>query len=72
MNLYNKYKGRVHFVIVDLDVKRAEAHKDLARDHYRGYIPHITIFDKTGKVVYDRSGEYGEEEISTILDRALK
>ncbi|MGH9578388.1 MAG: TlpA family protein disulfide reductase [Terriglobales bacterium] len=72
VSLYNKYKGRVQFVVVDLDVKRAEAHKELVRQHYRGYIPHITIFDKAGKVVYDRSGEFGEEEISALLDRALK
>jgi len=72
VNLYNKYKGRVHFVIVDLDLKRAPAHQDLVRNHYRGYIPHITIFDKAGKVLYDRSGEFGEEEISALLDRALK
>ena len=72
VSLYNEYKGRVNFVIVDLDVKRAPAHQDLAREHYHGYIPHITIFDKAGKVAYDRSGEYGEEEISVILDKALK
>lgn len=57
---------------MDLDLKRAPAHQDLTREHYRGYIPHITIFDKAGKVVYDRSGEYGEEEISAILDKALR
>ncbi|MGH9509030.1 MAG: TlpA family protein disulfide reductase, partial [Terriglobales bacterium] len=72
VSLYNKYKGRVQFVIVDIDVKRAEAHKNLVRTHYHGYIPHITIFDKAGKVVYDRSGEFGEEEISAILDKTLK
>jgi thioredoxin-related protein len=57
---------------VDLDVKSAPAHQELVRKHYLGYIPHITIFDKAGKVLYDRSGEFGEEEISAILDRALK
>jgi len=62
----------VHFVIVDLDVKRAPAHAALVQQHYRGYIPHITIFDKAGKVVYDRSGEFGEDEISAILDKALR
>ena len=72
VSLYNKYKGRVQFVIVDMDVKRSDAHKDLVRTHYHGYIPHITIFDKSGKVVYDSAGEFSEEEISAILDRALK
>lgn len=57
---------------MDLDIKRAPAHQGLVRKHYLGYIPHITIFDKAGKVLYDRSGEYGEDEISAILDRALK
>ncbi len=72
VNLYNKYKGRVHFVVVDLDLKRSPAQQELVREHYRGYIPHIAIFDKTGKVLYDRSGEYGEQEISAILDKALQ
>jgi predicted transcriptional regulator len=57
---------------VDLDVKRAPAHQELVRKHYQGYIPHITILDKAGKVLYDRSGEFGEEEISAILDKALR
>ncbi len=72
VNLYNQFKGRVQFVIVNLDAKRADAHQELVRRHYRGFIPHITLFDKVGQVVYDRSGELGEEEISGILARALK
>jgi hypothetical protein len=72
VNLYDKYRGRVQFVIVNLDAKRVDAQEELVRRHYRGSIPHITILDGAGKVIYDRPGELEEEEISAILDRALK
>jgi hypothetical protein len=62
----------VHFVIVDLDLKRSKAQQELVRKHYRGYIPHVTIYDKDGKVLYDQAGEQIEEALSPILDKALQ
>jgi len=62
----------VHFVIVDLDLKRSDAQQKLVKKYYRGYIPHVTILDRTGKPVYDDSGEVEESKLSGILEVSLK
>jgi len=62
----------VHFVIVDLDLKRSPAQQELVKKYYRGYIPHVTILDRTGKPVYNDSGEVDELKLSAILDASLK
>jgi hypothetical protein len=72
VSLYEKYRGRVNFVIVDLDLKHTQQQDELISAHYRGSIPHVTILDRAGKTVYDRSGEVGESEIANILDPLLK
>ena len=72
MQLYEKYKGRVQFVIVDLDRGRSAAQKDLAKKYFQGKVPHVTILDKTGKAVYDSPGEVQEARLTSILDEALK
>lgn len=72
MNLYEKYRGRVHFVVIDLDQRRNEEQQDLVKKYYRGYIPHVVVLDKQGKPVYNSAGEVDEAEVSKILDAALK
>ena len=72
MNLYEKYRGRVNFVVIDLDQRRSEEQQDLLRRYYRGYIPHVVVLDKQGNPVYNSAGEVDEIEISKILDAALK
>ena len=62
----------MNFVVVDLDLKRSAAQQELVRKHYQGYIPHLTLYDKNGKALYDQSGEQSEEAISAILDKALQ
>ncbi len=62
----------MHFVIVDLDLKRSPAQQELVRKYYRGYIPHVTILDKSGKAIYNEAGEVEESTISAILDKSLK
>ncbi len=59
-------------MIVDLDLKRSPAQQELVKKYYRGYIPHIAILDKTGKAIYNSSGEVEESKISGILDRTLQ
>ena len=71
MNLWQKYQGRVHFVIIDLDRKQKADLQELVRKYYRGYIPHVLILDRTGNPVYDRSGEVEELVVSGILDKSL-
>jgi hypothetical protein len=69
--LYEKYRGRVNFVIVDLDKPLSSSQSELVKNHYTGSIPHVTVLDKTGKAVYDTAGEVSEQEIGDVLDKAL-
>jgi hypothetical protein len=69
--LYEKYRGRVNFVIVDLDKPLSSSQSELVKDHYKGSIPHVVVLDKTGKAVYDTAGEVSEAEIGSVLDKSL-
>jgi 2'-5' RNA ligase len=72
VHLYQKYKGRVQFVVIDLDIKRTEQQQELVKSYYRGYIPHVTVLDAAGKAVYNSAGEVEESRISSILDASLR
>lgn len=72
MNLYEKYRGRVNFVVIDLDRSRSPEQQVVLRKYYQGYIPHVLILGKGGNAVYNSSGEVGEDELSKILDAELK
>ncbi|MGH9712629.1 MAG: hypothetical protein ACRD5M_04940 [Candidatus Acidiferrales bacterium] len=72
VSLYEKYKDRVNFVVVDLDQERSPAQQQLVKDYYKGYIPHVVVLDKAGKAVYNSSGEVDESSISALLDKALR
>jgi hypothetical protein len=72
VSLYEKYKGRVHFVIIDLDLKHSREQQKLIDRFYEGYIPHVVVLDAQGKAVYDFPAEIEEEEIAKILDKLLK
>ena len=39
---------------------------------YKGYIPHVTVLNRDGKIAYNASGEVEEGEISKVLDKTLK
>ena len=72
MQLYGRYKGRVRFVIVDMDAGRSAAQEAVVKKYYRGYIPHVTILVQDGKVLYNVAGEVEESTLASILDKALK
>ncbi len=71
VELYEKYKGRADFIIVDLDTELSKEQEALRSRFYRNYIPHVTVIDAGGKVVYDKSGEVGSDKISGLLDPLL-
>jgi hypothetical protein len=71
VELYGKYRGRVNFVIIDLDKGASAEQSELVKKHYRGSIPHVVILDRNGKNLYDAPGEVSEEEITGILEKAL-
>ena len=71
VELYEKYKGRVQFVVVDLDRPRSPAQEQLVKKFYKGYIPHVVVLNRDGKTAYSASGEVEEGEISKVLEKAL-
>ena len=71
VELYEKYKGRVQFVVVDLDRPRPPAQEELVKKFYKGYIPHVVVLNRDGKIAYNASGEVEEGEISKVLEKAL-
>ena len=72
VSLYEKYKGRVQFVVVDLDKKLSPAQQELHSKYYRGYIPHVVVLNSSGGALYNSSGEVEENVISGFLDKALQ
>jgi hypothetical protein len=40
------FKGRVQFVIVDIDHSLSPAQKELKKKYFRGYIPHVVVLDR--------------------------
>jgi hypothetical protein len=72
VELYEEYKDRVQFVVVDMDRQRSRAQEDLVKRFYKGYIPHVTVLNRDGKIAYNASGEVEEGEISKVLDKTLK
>lgn len=71
VSLYEKYKGRVQFVVVDLDGYLSHSQQELRKKYYRGSIPHVVVLDSSGTAVYDRAGEVDEAVISSLLDKTL-
>jgi len=72
VSLYEKYKGRVQFVVVDLDGYLSRGQQELRKKYYRGSIPHVLVLDSSGTALYNRAGEVDETVISGLLDRALR
>lgn len=71
VDLYNKYRGRVNFVVIDLDAHSSAEQEQLRKRFYRGYIPHVVVLSKNGTALYDSSGEVDSQRIETIFERAL-
>ena len=71
VDLYEKYKGRVQFVVVDLDRPLSPAQKELVKKFFKGRIPHVVVLNREGKTAYNSSGEVDSAEISKLLEKAL-
>ncbi len=71
VELYEKYQGKVDFIVVDLDTEISKEQKELRDRFYKKYIPHVTIIDPKGNVVYNSSGEEDTGALSAILDKSL-
>lgn len=72
VSLYEKYRGRVQFVIVDMDHKLSPAQEKLAHEYFKGSIPHVVLLDRQGKAVYNAPGEMDEARLAALLDQTLR
>lgn len=71
VELYNKYRFRVHFVVIDLDVHRSPEQQKLVKEYYNGYIPHALVLDARGKALYSQAGEVDSRHIEDIFRKSL-
>jgi len=71
VDLYNKYRGKVNFVVIDLDLQSSPAQQELVKRYYKGYIPHVVVLSKTGEALYNASGEVESQRIESIFERSL-
>ena len=72
VDLYHRYKGRVQFVLIDLNQYMSRAQQDLRKKYYQGSIPHVVVLDSSGKALYNAAGEVDETVISGFLDKTLR
>jgi len=72
VSLYEKYRGRVQFVVIDLDGYLSDGQQELRKKYYRGSIPHVVVLNSSGTAIYDRAGEVDEAVISSLLDKTLR
>jgi hypothetical protein len=67
VELYNKYRSQVHFVVVDLDVQRSPEQQQLVKQYYQGYIPHVLVLDARCEPLYNQSGEVDSRVIEDFF-----
>ena len=72
VELYNKYRYQVHFVVVDLDVHRSPEQQELVKKYYRGYIPHVLVLDAHGEPLYNQAGEVDSRIIEDLFKRSAE
>jgi len=53
VDLYSKYRSKVHFVVIDLEVQRSPEQQKLVKQYYKGYIPHVLVLDARGEALYN-------------------
>lgn len=70
VELYEKFKDKAGFIIVDLDEIKNPDQVRLKNKFYRNYIPHVTVIDSGGKVLYNSAGEVGTDKISKYLENS--
>jgi hypothetical protein len=71
VELYNKYRNQVHFVVVDLDAKRSPEQQKLVKEFYKGYIPQVVVLDANGNPLYNSSGEVDSKEIEGVFAKSF-
>jgi len=72
VDLYEKYKGQVQFIIIDIDGHLSPGQKTLKKEYFKGRIPHVMVLDSRGSALYNRSGEIESTVISSLFEQALR
>lgn len=72
VELYNKHRAQVHFVVIDLDSQRPPEQQTLVKQYYKGYIPHVVVLGPRGEVLYDQSGEVDSNVIENVFKESLE
>ena len=72
VELYNKYRDQVHFVVIDLDVKRSPEQQQLVKQYYEGSIPHVLVLDANGKPLYNSAGEVDSKHIEGVFAQSFR
>jgi hypothetical protein len=72
VHMYEKYKNRLHFVVVDLDKPMSEAQKIAKQKYCNDIIPHETILDQHGTAVFDYTGETDEPTLEGWIKYTLQ
>jgi hypothetical protein len=71
VDLYDKYRAQVHFVVVDLDIQRSPEQQTLVKQYYKGYIPHVLVLGPRGEALYNQSGEVDSKVIENAFKESL-
>jgi thiol-disulfide isomerase/thioredoxin len=72
VNLYNKYKDRVHFVVIDFNYGWSADQNKLVQKYFAGNIPQIVILDRSGRPVFNYVGQTGDDMMEKWLDATLE
>ncbi|MGH9401504.1 MAG: hypothetical protein ACRD2P_05285 [Terriglobia bacterium] len=72
VDLYNEYKGRVHFVVIDFNYGWSGEQNKLVQKYFAGNIPQIVILDRTGRPVFNYIGQTGTAMLEKWLNASLE
>ncbi|GEM_PF-2735359 len=72
VDLYNKYKGQVNFVIIDFQYGWSDDQNKLVAKYFHRNIPQVTILDSNLKPVFDYTGEAPEDTLDGWIQYALR
>lgn len=72
VDLYKKYKDRVHFVIIDFEYGWSAAQNKLVQKYFAMNIPQIVILDAKGRPVFNYIGQTPESTLEGWLNATLE
>ncbi|MGH9357041.1 MAG: thioredoxin domain-containing protein [Terriglobia bacterium] len=72
VQLYQEYKDRVHFVIIDFEYGWSAAQDLLVQKYFAGKIPQIVILDAKGRPVFNYIGQTPETSLEGWLKATLE